>query len=270
MKLFGRVLSTVVLLALTGPGPASGQEAEVGIVSRIKERHTEVPATQRAHIWRLGGSQPAHREALLHMSDIVRMRNQVFIDVGLFGQDVESRVVFGTRELAEQGAYEIRENSIDALGGIELVVRQGVMVVEHARGRLSAIAAGVRTQIFGTTALFFVEDDGRTGRIYLPEGAIGFVDWPELERLEAGEFGRAWRISEGQQPTEIPLDAAVRRRWHNELEYNRTGVWTASVPFWRQPRYIIPATAAIIIGSALVYRYSTSSPTGQVVITIPR
>jgi hypothetical protein len=65
MNLFGRLLSGVVPLALTGPGPASGQEAEVGLVSRIKERR---PKCRQRSVLISGGLAGANRHDARHYS----------------------------------------------------------------------------------------------------------------------------------------------------------------------------------------------------------
>jgi hypothetical protein len=259
----------LVLLFVGAPAlPAGGQDGGVAIVERIKERRTEVDASRRAQIWRVGHSGPARKEALLQLHDVVRMRRQVFLDLSFFGDDLESRVILGTRNLTEQGNYEIRENTVDELGGLEIIVRQGVMVVEHGRGRLSAIAAGIRTDIFGTTALLFVDDTGQTGRVYLPEGTIGFPDWPGLERLEAGQAGRSWALTAGAEPREIPLGPDARRRWERELGHNASSVWDP-VPFWQRPHYYIPAAAIVVGGGILLLNRSSETVHGYVIISLP-
>lgn len=248
--------------------PAIAQEPEVGVISRIKEQKKEVATTQRAQIWRVGEGGPARRQAPLRDQDIVRIGRQVFLDLDLFGEELESRIVLGTRTLAEQGAYEIRQNTVDELAGLELVVRQGVLVVEHTRGRLTTVAAGIRTRIFGTTVLIAVDDDGEEAHLYLPEGHIGFPEWEDLQSLQTTGEARSWRLRQGQRPEELTVLPDAQRRWAEELRHNTQSVWR-STPFWQQPRFLIPAGIALVGAGILVFSGSSETATGRVVVGIP-
>lgn len=262
------ILITVLLLAMPLSDIVLAQEVEVGIVSRIRERKKEVETTGRAQIWRIGEGGPVRQEAPLLDQDIVQMGRQVFLDIGFFGPNLESRAILGTRSLSDRGTYVIQRDTIDQLGGMELVVRQGVIVVEHVRGRLTAVAAGIRTEIFGTTVLIRVDESEDTGLLYLKEGSIGFTGFPDLDRIQAGASGRIFRLEQGRPPLEVMLAPDARRRWENELEYNRQSVWRAR-PFWQQPRFLIPAAAVAVVGAAVVLTAGGSDrATGNVVISV--
>lgn len=251
---------------------STAQQTEVGIISRIREHKKEVSATSRAQIWRVGESGPAHQEARLREQDLLQMGREVFLDIGLFDSDLESRVILGTRSLNDRGAYLIQRDTIGQLGGMEVVVRQGVMVVEHVRGRLTAVAAGIRTQIFGTTVLIRVDETEEAGLLYLREGRIGFTEWPDLQNIEADRSGRIFRLTQGEPPVEVTLAADARRRWEEELEYNARSVWR-STPFWQRPEFLIPAAVAVGAGiGAAIFLSGGGRETarGTVVITIPQ
>jgi hypothetical protein len=261
----------LLLVMLLTPCDAGGQTTEVGIVSRIKDHERDVPSTQRAQLWRVGEGGPIHRELPLRNHDIIRLGQQVFLDLGFFGEDIESRAILGTRSLSAQGAYTVQENTVDDIGGLELVVRQGVMVVEHVRGRLTTVAAGVRTRIFGTTVLLSVNEDGNEAHFYLPEGSVGFTQWTDLAFVEAGANGRAWRLREGERPEELLITAQMRDRWRDEVRYNSTQVWqTTPTPFWQKPQFYVPA-ALVVAGTAVLVLTSGGSDRvrGQVVATFP-
>lgn len=259
-----------VFLLLDVPLPAFAQETEVGIVSRISDREKDVISSPRAQIWRVGEGGLVRRELPLHTQDIIRLGQHVFLDLGFFGEEIESRIVLGTRTLSTQGAYTIQENTIDEIGGLELVVRQGVMVVEHVRGRLTTVAAGVRTRIFGTTVMVSVNEDGDEAHFYLPEGTIGFLQWADLARLEAGAEGRAWRLREGERPEELVISAQMRQRWRDEIRYNADRVWD-STPFWQRPQFYVPA-GLVVVGGAILLLTSGGSDRyrGYVIATIPQ
>lgn len=261
----------LVILFLAEVRPSDAQPVEVGIVARIKDHKKDVSSTQRAQLWRVGEGGPVRRQLPLRDEDIIRLGQNIFLDLGLFGEDIESRVVLGTRTLSTAGAYTIRHDAIDELGGIELVVRQGVLVVEHVRGRLTTVAAGVRTRIFGTTVMISADEDGTEAHFYLPEGRIGFVEWDDLSMLEAGETGRAWRLREGERPEEVIITAQMRQRWSDEVRYNTRQVWQTRPPFWQRPEFYVPA-AVLVVGGAILLITSGGSDDarGYVIASFPR
>jgi hypothetical protein len=260
----------LVLLIPASVTPVAAQPVEIGIVSRIKDHKKDVSSTQRAQLWRVGEGGPVRRLLPLRDEDIIRLGQNIFLDLGLFGEDMESRAVLGTQSLSAEGAYTIRQDGIDELGGIELVVRQGVLVVEHVRGRLTTVAAGVRTRIFGTVVMISADADGTEAHFYLPEGRIGFVDWEDLSMLDAGETGRAWRLVEGQRPEEVVITPQMRQRWSDEVRYNTRQVWQTR-PFWQRPQFYIPA-AVVVVGGAILLLTSGGSDDarGYVIASFPR
>jgi hypothetical protein len=264
----------VILLVLMIPVsliPVAAQQVDIGIISRIKDHKKDVSSTQRAQLWRVGEGGPVRRELPLRNEDIIRLGQNIFLDLGLFGEDIESRAVLGTRSLSAEGAYTIRQDGIDELGGIELVVRQGVLVVEHVRGRLTTVAAGVRTRIFGTVVMISADADGTEAHFYLPEGRIGFLDWEDLSMLEAGEAGRAWRLREGERPEEVIITAQMRQRWSDEVKYNTEDVWGRTRAFWQRPEFYVPA-AVVVVGAAVLILTSRGSDDarGYVIASFPR
>jgi hypothetical protein len=266
-----RVASSVFIIALLtlSHDVVLAQTVDVGIVSRIKERQRDVQSSQRAQLWRVGEGGPVHRDLTLRNHDIIRLQQRVFVDLGFFSDEIESRIVLGSRTLGAQGAYEISENTVDDIGGIELVVRQGVMVVEHVRGRLTTVASGVRTRIFGTTVMVSVAEDGSEAHFYLPEGSIGFTEWADLARLEAGADGRAWRLRPGERPEELVISPQMRQRWRDEIQYNALDVWR-STPFWQRPQFYVPAGIVVIGGAVLILTSGRSERVrGYVIATFP-
>jgi hypothetical protein len=262
------VLSGVVLLALLA---GTGVAQEVGHVARIAEKKgVFVDATTRAELWRMGGelrSQVRRADTLLYR-DIVRLRDRIIIDLQFRQSALETNVYLGSRQLSDVGSYEILRDSVGDVSGLMLVVRQGVMVVEHARGQLLVLAAGIRTRIFGTTVVFHVEPGEAQATAFLREGRISFPDY----NMDEGGRDRAWRLQPGRPPVELVLTGQELRRWQQEVKYTTQSVWQARA-FWQNPSFLVPAAAIVAGGvgclAAGCFDGGGETSTGGVVVTIP-
>jgi hypothetical protein len=261
-------LSAIGLLALLA-APSHAQQ-EVGFVARIAEKKGHfVDSTSRAELWRTNGALrvQVRRAAPLLYQDIVRLRERIVIDLSFRQPELETDVYLGSRQLADVGSYEILRDSVGNVGGLQLVVKQGVMIIEHARGNLLAVAAGIRTRIFGTTVLFAVDADDATGTVFVREGHIAFLDYG----IDATGRNRAWRLQRGQAPVELVLTGPELKRWQQEVEYTTQSVWHRT-PFWQAAKFLVPAAAvAGGIGclAAGCFSGGDHGSQGGVVITIP-
>lgn len=278
-------LSAIGLLAL--PMVSALAQQEVGQVARIAEKRGHyVDSTTRAELWRTGTlREQVRRAAPLLYQDIVRLRERIVVDLS-FRQPGQQTTVYlssrrpeqetalnagaGSRELSDIGSYEILRDSAAAVGGLQLVVKQGVMIVDHARGELLAVAAGIRTRIFGTTVLFSVDAGDATGTMFLREGHIAFPDYS----IDASGQDRAWRLRRGQAPVELVLTASELKSWRQEVKYATQSVWQR-VPFWQSPSFLLPAAAVVAggVGCLAAGCFSGGDDDGSqggVVITIPR
>jgi hypothetical protein len=260
-------LSAIGVLALLAT-PSHAQQ-KVGFVARIAEKKGHfVDSTTRAELWRTGDLRvQVRRAAPLLYQDIVRLRERIVIDLSFRQPELETDVYLGSRQLADVGSYEILRDSVGSVGGLELVVKQGVMIVEHARGGLLAVAAGIRTRIFGTTVLFAVDADDAAGTVFVREGHIAFPDYG----IDAPGGNRAWHLRRGQAPVELILTGPELRRWQQEVEYTTQSVWHRT-PFWQTPKFLLPAAAvAGGIGclAAGCFSAGDQGSQGGVVITIP-
>jgi hypothetical protein len=261
-------LSAIGLLAMLA-APSHAQQ-EVGFVARIAEKKGHfVDSTSRAELWRTNGALrvQVRRAAPLLYQDIVRLRERIVIDLSFRQPELETDVYLGSRQLADVGSYEILRDWVGNVGGLQLVVKQGVMIVEHARGELLAVAAGIRTRIFGTTVLFAVDADDAAGTVFVREGHIAFLDYG----IDATGRNRAWRLQRGQAPVELVLTGPELKRWQQEVEYTTQSVWHRT-PFWQAAKFLVPAAAvAGGIGclAAGCFSGGDHGSQGGVVITIP-
>jgi hypothetical protein len=264
-----QILSGAVLLALVA---GSGAAQQVGRVARIAEKKgVFVDATSRAELWHMGGElrTEVRRADTLLYQDIVRLRDRIIIDLQFRQPTLETNVYLGSRQLSDVGSYEILRDSVGAVSGLTLVVKQGVMVVEHARGQLLILAAGIRTRIFGTTVLFQVEPGAARATAFLREGHIGFPDY----NVEASGKDRAWRLEPGHPPVELVLTGQELRRWQQEVKYTTQSVWQARA-FWQKPSFLVPAAAVVVGGVGCLAAGcfdggGGGTSQGGVVITIP-
>jgi hypothetical protein len=227
-------------------GGAARAQQEVGVVSRIAEKKGKfVDQTSRAELWRTGGElhMQVKRSAPVLLRDIVRLRERIFINLSFDQPAFKTEVYLGSTETSVLGSYEILQDSVGAVSGLELVVKQGVMVVDHARGELLVLANGIRTKIFGTTALFVVDSISGEGTAYLSEGHLSFPDYG----MDATGTNRVWRLRPGQPPVEVFAPAADPERWQRQVKYTTQSVWHAT-PFWQTPGFLLPAAAVVAGG----------------------
>lgn len=251
-------------------GTAWAQQ-EVGVVARIAETKGKyVDQTSRAELWRTTGRMQVKRDAPVLTRDLVRMHERIFINISFKNPAFDTEAYFGSTEISAVGSYEIMENTVGTVSGLQLVVKQGVMVVEHARGELLVLAAGIRTRIFGTTMLFAVDSAAGEAIAYLREGSLSFADYD----IEAKGHDRVWRLRPGQAPVEVFAPAANPQRWQQETKYTTESVWKGT-PFWQTPAFLIPAGAVVAggIGCAAAGCFSGDDgdgrSTGTVTVNIP-
>ncbi len=250
---------------------ASGLTQQVGRVARIAEKKgVLVDSTSGAELWRSGGALRAHvrlADTLLYQ-DIVRLRERIVLDLQFRQSAVETDVYLGSRRLSQVGNYEILRDSVGNVSGLTMVVKQGVMVVDHARGQLLILAAAIRTRVFGTTVLFQVDPGEATGTVFLQEGHIDFPDY----NLDAKGKDRAWRLHAGQPPVELPLTAEEVKHWRQELKYITHSVWQSKA-FWQKPQFFVPAAAVVVggLGCAAAGCFGDGNGTslGGITVTIP-
>lgn len=246
----GRWTLAVLLVMLACP---AGYGQTVGRVEDIKEAgaRTSLDSTQAARLTRV---QPRVESSLLRRNeplfnrDLLRIfRSNLFVDVQFSRMDLESRVVLGTRRtLDAEGTYRIGDTTIVGLNRLQVVISQGILVIEQHFGDIEAVAAGIRTRIFGTTVLLQVDANDEEGLVFLTEGRLLFTESGISGTVTEGQPERAWRLQRGQAPVELVLTAAQRAQWRQEVEYNTRTVWQGGAkPFWKRPAFLIPAGVAV-------------------------
>jgi hypothetical protein len=273
MRLLQNAMRSLLLMLLSCLLLASGVAAqrEVGVVARIAEQKGKfVDQTSRAELWRSTGRLQVKRDARVLTRDLVRMHERAYINISFKNPAFETEAFFGSTEISAVGSYEIQEDTVGLVSGLQLVVKQGVMVVDHARGELLVLAAGIRTRIVGTTMLFVVDSVAGEGLAYLRDGSFSFPDYG----VEAKGNDRVWRLRPGQAPVELFAPAADPARWHREVQYTTETVWKGT-PFWQTPAFLIPTVAVVAggIGCAAAGCFSgddgPGTSTGSVSATIP-
>jgi hypothetical protein len=276
-----RCLQVTAVLLLAGTGTVGAQQrmdappAAMGVVARIAEKKGKfLERTSRAELWRSSalGVQVKRADPVLPR-DIVRLRERVFINLSFNRPAFSTEVYLGSTETAATGSYEILENSLDTLGGLQLVVKQGVMVVDHARGKLLVIAGNIRNRIrvFGTTVLFAVDSASDSATVYVSEGHISFPDYG----IDVRGSNRVWQLRAGQAPIEVFPPKAAPERWQRQVEYTSQSVWHGT-SFWHSAAFLVPA-ATVVGGSVACLAtkcldHGTDIPAGSrggVDVTIP-
>jgi hypothetical protein len=251
-----RVLLGVAVLC-TLPAPASrAQGDEVGVIEEIQREGREVPSTADILLTATPAytRKPASRSDALHVREIVELLEPYYLRATLRYGGVRSTLYAGssgveidTVELQRRGAYEILPNRVDRLSGLELRIRHGVLVVEHAAGRLDAWVDSTLTRIFGTTVLFAVDSTSADAFLFLREGHIAFPAYD----IEFTGQDAAWRLRDGVAPELVSLGVAEWQQLRREVEFLSDDLWHASRPFYQRPSFYVPAAVAVA-GGALV------------------
>jgi hypothetical protein len=236
---------------------ALAQGEAVGTIEEIRRGRTPVAETPSI---RLTASpayarKPARQRDALHVREIVELLEPYYVRANLHFGETRSRVVAGssgarvdTVVLQRRGAYEILRNRVDPLSGLELRIRHGVIVIEHAAGRLDAWASGTLMRIRGTTALVAVDSTQTEALCFLREGHIEFPEYG----IETEGVNVAWRLREGVAPERLVLTAGAQRQLIREVHHLSSGVWSPPRPFYLRPEFYIPVGAAVIVGGVLL------------------
>jgi hypothetical protein len=242
----GILLAVVMATLLHDAG--GGQD--VGKVARIAEKQGEdLKETKRAEIWSTGAEfrSQVRQNAPLLVRDLVRLRERIIVGLDLWQPGFATRVYLGSHKLSPVGGFEILPGTVSSLSALQLVVKQGVMVVEHARGELLVVANGISTKILSTTVLFEVDSLAKTGIVFLQEGHIRF---PAYDVEGIGQ-NRAWRLRPNQPPEEFVPTGNQLKQWRHEVQYSTQSVWHRT-PFWQKPSFLLPAAAVLAGGIGCV------------------
>jgi hypothetical protein len=223
----------------------TGRAQDVGNVARIaEEQGMLVESTRWAEIWHASQlPSQVRKKDRVAIRDIVRLRRRITVELDINRPDLVTKAFLGSHKLSAVGGYEILPGSLDKLSALQLVVKQGVLVVEHARGQLMAVACSTRVKVIGTTVLFQVDSLTQTGTVFLLDGHISYVDY---DMDETGQ-NRAWRVKPGQRPQEFVPTGGELKQWRHEVDYATHTVWR-STPFWQKPSFLLPA-AAVVAGA---------------------
>jgi hypothetical protein len=224
----------------------TGSAQDVGKIFRIAQDKGQIlDETRRAEIWRAGAEfrSQVRRGAPVAIRDLVRLRERILIDLRFDQPGLTTNAYLGSHRLSSVGGYEIMRGDVSSLSALQLVVKQGVMVVEHARGELLVVANGISTRILGTTVLFEVDSLTKTGTVFLQEGHIAFPDY----RMDEAGQDRAWRVKPGQRPEEFVPTGSQLKQWRHEVQYATHSVWSKT-PFWQKPSFLLPAAAVVAGG----------------------
>ena len=218
--------------------------------------------------------KPAREADPLHDREFVELLEPVYVKSFLDFGTTRTRVVagssggrVGTVELQRRGGYEVRRNRFEPLTGLELQLRHGVLVVEHAAGVIDAWASATRMRILGTTVLIAVDSTNAEAICFLREGHLTFPDYG----LDFAGRDVAWRLRDGARPERITLGPGEADRLRREVRRLSRDVWTGRArPLWRRPSFYLPAGAALVGAGVLTFvALRGGDASGTVVVPFP-
>lgn len=258
-----RARAAVAALVLLGAGGSAApavraQPATVGRIEELRQDRAPVDSTRAVRLT----SRPAYarkaarRADALHDREFVELLEPFYVRSSLAYGTTRTRVVAGSSggtvgsfELQRRGGYEVRQNRFAPLTGLELQIRHGVLLIEHAAGEIDAWAGATRMRITGTTVLVSADSSRADALCFLREGHVAF---PEYGITFEGR-DVAWRLRDGVRPERLTLGAADEARLQREVRHLSTDVWRAHArPLWRRPRFYLPVGGAALVGAGVL------------------
>ena len=247
---------------------------EVGSIEEIRRDQTPVDSAAAVLLTAAPAyaRKPARPNDALHVRELVELLEPYYVRATLDYGQTRSRLFAGssgahiaTVELQRSGAYEILADRVDPLSGLELRIRHGVVVVEHAAGRLDTWVSGTLMQVFGTTILFAADSTATEAYCFLQEGHVTFPAYGiDLEGRDV-----AWRLRDGHPPERLRLGAAERKQFRREVEFLSSDVWRGPRPFYLKPGFYLPVGAAVIGAGILLLTAGGDRASGEAIIQIP-
>jgi hypothetical protein len=262
-----------VVASVLGP-EARAQGQPVGSIEEIRQGRTPIESTSSVRLTATPAyaRKPASQRDVLHVRELVELLEPYYVRANLHYGGTQSRLYVGssgprvgTVELQRRGAYEILPNRVDPLSGLELRIRHGVVVVEHAAGRLDTWVRGTLTSILGTTALFAVDSTSAEALLFIREGHVAFPEYG----IDVQEGRSAWRLRDGAPPERFLLNPTDQQRLLREVTYLSEGVWRGPRPFYLRPTFYVPVGAAVIGGVVFLLTSGDGPADGEVIVRIP-
>lgn len=249
----GRLCAALVLAVGLSPAPRAQPDA-IGQIEEMRRDRKPVEATDAVRL-SFGSSyarKPARQRDALHARELVELLEPYYVRASLAHGGAEARIAVGSSgapvgdfAMDRRGAYEILPSGPRALSGLELRIRHGVLVVEHAAGRLDAWMARTRTRVLGTTVLFDADSTRLNQFVFLERGHLQFPD----HGIDVQGHNVAFRLRPGGIPQRVSLSEAERRRLRREVEHLTDRVWRGR-PLWARPAFYLPVGVAV--GAAAV------------------
>ncbi|MEM1041059.1 MAG: hypothetical protein AAGI91_00370 [Bacteroidota bacterium] len=275
-RICSRLRPTLVLalLAFGFAADALAQRETVGSIEEIGRDRRSVDSTDAVRLTStpVYTRKPARRQDALHIGELVELLEPYYVRANLSRGTTRTRLFAGSSgasinvfELEERGAYEILPGGVDPLSGLELRIRHGVMVLEHAAGRLDVWVDSTLMRIFGTTVLIAADSASTEAFCFLQQGHVAFPDYG----IDARGSDVMWRLRAGAAPERIGMGAVVQEQFRQEIRHITHEVWP--VAFWRKPGFYLPVGAAVL-GAGLYFLLRPGGGdgrSGDVLIRLP-
>lgn len=259
-----------LLLASLALGPAAEALAQRETVGSIEEMRRDRRSVDSTDAVRLTSSpaytrKPARKRDVLHTGELVELLEPYYVRAKLSYGSTRTRIYAGSSgepiraiELQQRGAYEIRPSGVDPLSGLELHIRHGVLVVDHAAGRLDTWVRGTLMRVFGTTVLFATDSTSTEAFCFLREGHVTFPEYG----IDASGSDVMWRLRDGLPPERLAMSVAERGLLRHEVEHLTNDVWSSGPrPLWKKPGFYLPVGAAVL-GAGLYFILKPSDDSG--------
>jgi len=279
------ILLRGIVLAVLLPGARSAAQTPVGRIERIAQlvsggqpvqisQASEFVQIRRGltETWILAGPKMSLAE-----TDRLRVRRYVDARVKVDRPTQRGNLTFLSEVLSSDGgqvfqmaATPVEQSEYvigDTVGQQELsvVIERGALIVHWSAGRLAVVAAGVRSVITGTKAVFAMDSTGDDGLLYLEEGSVALPDFPEA-RVSPGQIVRLRR---GIPPVISKPSPIEQNGYRQGARFNGDQLWSRFKPFWQKPAFFLPAAAVVGVATAVAATSGGGPKEGTVIARIP-
>ncbi|MFZ0391724.1 MAG: hypothetical protein WAN36_14790 [Calditrichia bacterium] len=263
----------VFLIACMLFHPLYAQE-KVGEVNKIKAVDTQSlqEPTKRVRVQQheSAGWQDGYSGLPVQLGDKILINQYTRVYLELADAERKGKLLLSSAKpdgSEHEAAFNIGEE-ITPIEGLQFTILKGSLVIDWTRGKLTAVAAGIRCLFEGTQAVFIAEEDGQSAVLYLQEGRISYPDFPGFELTGP----QTARLIAGQPPM-IAAPEASSPEQLDQFADQQTRLWKK--PFWQQTGFLILGGAAsagllyLILSSGNGNGNGNEKHSGTVEIIIP-
>jgi len=240
--------SWILLWCLMVPFYTNGQQ-EIGKINKIldvKSNQLIKNQTEKVRVQHEKNWMKAYPEIEVNLGDQILLQQFTRINLQVNDASRKGNMVLTTTALEtnkKDAAFHVGD-SITQLGGLQMAVLRGTLLVDWTRGTLTTMANRIRTLFRGTKVLYSIDEEGQNSFLYLQEGRITFPDYPQVTVQPRQKV----MLTPGLAPAPVGASLMEQRQFDQFIKINshfpKAKIW------WKKPGIIIPGLA---VAGTLIY-----------------